>query len=730
MSQSTLPSRETSHRTTGPHPQHHSGVARHWIWLFPAAALVFLLVSLVLTGSNSATDLADAGAFVRWALPVAETVHNFAMTTTMGAILFAMAVVPRYADSARGKLRLNTAHKFSKQQVADREEYPAFTAVLNLAASAAVTWTIFAMAVLVLAYADISGRPVSLSNSYTAELISYVTTIESGMQEATTVVVAAVVATLVFGVRSLMGLFLTLAISLIGIIDMALGGHSSGGADHMGAVNSLGLHLLGVVIWCGGLITLVFISRLISSDDAGEATIAGSRRARGDATGRRVPMAVAVLRRYSALALGGFILVTLSGILNAAVRMNNLGELFTTAYGGLILSKFALTMLLGAIGALHRLTLIPAMEKGSVSKTRGLWTAILVELVLMGGASGLAASLSRTAPPVPETLDEGASPARILTWYDLPPEPHVAEWFTQWRFDWFWVAFCLFAAYIYIWAYIRVRRAGGTWNIARLLSWLWGLFLLNYVTSGGLAIYGRVLFSAHMVEHMSLTMIVPVFLVLGAPITLLLRALEPRQDGTRGPREWILRLVHSGWSKVITNPIFAAVNFAGSIVVVYFTPVLNFILKYHVGHEFMIVHFLITGYIFSLVLIGIDPIPRRPMYPIRLILLIATLGYHAFVGIAMMNMESLLAASWFGNMGRPWGLPAIDDQKLGGSLMWGIGELPTMIIAVAVAVQWSINDKKVQKREDRQADRDGDAELNAYNEMFEKLAERDEQSRR
>ena len=183
--------------------------------------------------------------------------------------------------------------------------------------------------------------------------------------------------------------------------------------------------------------------------------------------------------------------------------------------------------------------------------------------------------------------------------------------------------------------------------------------------------------------------------------------------------------MHSGWSKVITHPIFAAVNFAGSIVIVYFTPLFGVMLRYHVGHEFMLIHFLMTGYIFSLVLIGIDPIPNRPTYPMRLIMIIATLGYHAFVGISIMQMDTLLQASWFGNLGRPWGLPAIDDQKLGGSLMWAIGEIPTMIIAVAVAVQWSINDQKMQKRIDRQADRDGDAELNAYNDMFAQLAEKD-----
>ncbi|MDO4821594.1 MAG: cytochrome c oxidase assembly protein [Rothia sp. (in: high G+C Gram-positive bacteria)] len=704
------------------------GLKGGWIWAFPAASLLALVLSLLVTGSNAGTELVDAGALVRWGLPAAESLQNFSMAATMGSLVFTLGLVPRFVDAARGRVNVNMAHATDatqRQKNLHRTEHPAFTRTLTLASAAAITWTIAAIAVLIFSYADISGRSPSGGADYTSELISYITTIDSGKQEAISIIVAATVATLVFAVRSLTGLLLTLGLSFIGIIAMALGGHSSGGNDHMGAVNSLGLHLLGVVLWCGGLMVLAFISRDITGKDAGTGTLAEEQRGAASASARRVPLAVAVLRRYSVLALFGFVLVVLSGVVNALVRLNTLGELFTTTYGALVLAKLILTLVLGAFGVIHRLRLIPMMQAGLTSAARGLWYAIACELVIMGATSGLAVSLSRTPPPAPETLDAGAEPVRIITLYDMPPEPHLAEWFTQWRFDWFWVAFISFAAFAYAWALVKVRRAGGHWPLARALSWFLGLLVLLYITCGALAVYSKVLFSVHMVEHMLLTMVCPIFLVLGAPVTLLLRALEPRQDGTRGPREWILRLVHSGWSKVITHPIFAAVNFAGSIVVVYFTPLFGIMLRYHVGHEFMLIHFLITGYIFSLVLIGIDPIPHRPTYPMRLIMIIATLGYHAFVGISIMQMDTLLQASWFGNLGRPWGLSAIDDQKLGGSLMWAIGEIPTMIIAVAVAVQWSMNDKKVQKRIDRQADRDGDAELNAYNDMFAQLAEKD-----
>ena len=234
-----------------------------------------------------------------------------------------------------------------------------------------------------------------------------------------------------------------------------------------------------------------------------------------------------------------------------------------------------------------------------------------------------------------------------------------------------------------------------------------------------------VLFSTHMLGHMALTMVVPLFLVLGAPVTLALKALTPRMDGSRGLREWILIGIHSRWSKLITHPIFAAVNFAGSIIIFYYSEAFGFALRQHVGHELMVTHFLLTGYIFILTMIGIDPLPTRAPYPLRLLILLATMAFHAFFGVAVMGQTTLIQASYFGNMGRDWGLSALEDQQLGGSIMWGVGEIPTVLVAIGVALQWSRTDARETKRKDRAAERNNDADLTAYNNMFAKLAERD-----
>jgi putative copper resistance protein D len=213
-------------------------------------------------------------------------------------------------------------------------------------------------------------------------------------------------------------------------------------------------------------------------------------------------------------------------------------------------------------------------------------------------------------------------------------------------------------------------------------------------------------------------------------VTLALRALPSRGegsrgDGSRGLREWLLVFVHSKFSQLVTHPLFAAANFAGSIVLFYYSDAFGWAMREHVGHELMNLHFTLTGYIFVLTMIGTDPLPRRAPYPMRLLLLLATMGFHAFFGVSIMGGTGLVAADYFGNLGRTWGLSALADQQMGGAVAWGIGEVPTLLVAIGVAVMWSRSDERETKRTDRAADRNNDADLNAYNDMFARLADRD-----
>lgn len=681
--------------------------------------LLALIIAGVLTGVSEAGELSDSGALTRWGLPVARFIHHLAMATALAAvILAAVAVPPQRGPRQRRKLGNPDA----------AAEHPIFTRILQIAGLAGVVWTVAAVAVLVLTFSDLSGLQLSASDSFASGFFGYVQSIANGQAWTAVVLIAAVFTTLVTAVRAPAGLFFIGLLGLTAILPMALVGHSASGDDHYAAVNSLGLHLLGVVIWVGGLVVLALLAPSLGRDAArraaGTTEQRGSTELRGAGTGSP-DLTETLLRRYSTLAGLALLTVAASGVINASLRIESLDQLVSTEYGLLLCAKLLATAGLALIGWLHRSWIIPRLH--SRSRPAGmLFQLILVEVAIMSAVIGISTILGRTAPPVSEDLPGDASPARTLTGYDLPPEPEGSLWFTLWRPDWLWVAVIVFLAAWYVLAMVRVRRRGDRWPVLRAASWLLGLLVLLWVTSGGPAVYGMVLFSGHMIQHMTLTMVAPIFLVLGSPVTLALRSLPARTDGTRGPREWILWLVHSRFSKIVTHPIVAAVNFAGSLLIFYYTPIFGLVLNYHVGHELMIFHFLATGYIFALVLIGADPLPQRPAHPMRLIILLATMVFHAFLAVAMTSSDQLIQAAWFGNMGHDWGYTALEDQHRGGELMWALGEIPAILMSFAAGVIWSRDDKRETKRLDREADRSGDAELHDYNDMFAEMAERDQ----
>lgn len=679
-----------------------AGISRPWLFAGLAALFLGLVAALLFSGAAAAREVSDPGALVRWGLPVSKAVHNVALATVIGGLLFAVGILPRSLAGSRSKAR-------------EAPEHPAFTRALALAAAAGAVWTLSAIAVLVLSYSDIAGQGISGDPEFTRSLVYFMTDIETGRAWLAVVIIAAVVTTALFGVRSQGGLAATLVLSLIGLVPSALIGHSASSADHEGAINSLGLHLVGVSAWLGGIIMLALLSGMLGAA------------ASGSKTGGRPDITEPTLRRFSALAGFAFILVFASGVINSSIRLTSWNDLFGSAYGQLILAKAAATLVLGGIGLMHRRWVIPQLgsQTGGLSARRVLWQLIAVELLVMGATSGVAVALGRSAPPQGESLAPNASPAFIVSGYELPPELTPERWLTEWRPDWLWVAVAVFGLVAYVLGLRKVLRRGDSWSWFRAVNWVVGLGVLTYVTSGPPAVYGRVLFSAHMVDHMALTMVAPIFLVLGAPVTLALRALSPRRDSSRGPREWLLIFIHSKFSQLVTHPLFAAANFAGSIVLFYYSDAFGYAMRDHVGHELMNLHFALTGYIFVLTMIGTDPLPRRAPYPMRLLLLLATMGFHAFFGVAIMGGTGLLAADYFGNLGRTWGPSALLDQQLGGAVAWGIGEVPTLLVAIGVAVQWSRSDARESKRVDRAADRNNDADLTAYNDMFAKLAERD-----
>jgi len=661
-------------------------------------ALVAMAIALVGGGGAAPLLLGDAGPVVRWGLPTAKLLSNLSVSVMLGSLV--LALFSLRAGERQYDVALDTASVGA--------------AVFTVTSGVAAFFTFL-----------VSFNPqLSLEREFGAQLGRFLFELPLGQAWVVTVLIGAIVTIMTFAARGWTITLLTTVLAAASLLPMATQGHSGDLEGHVAAVNSILLHTVGAAVWLGGLLLLVVLrtARLRDEPTAPQKTQHQAQQ-RGKKKADATPL-VSVLQRYSSLALVAFIVVGISGLVRSLVAIGA-WEGLLTGYGAILLVKTVLLVSLGAFGAWYRLRLIPKIGLGGEKEGKRFWMLVLAELALMGAASGAAAALARTPPPVGEEPPAVRTPAEILTRSKLPPELTLDRWFTQWDIDILWVMAAAFGVVFYLLGVRRLRQRGDTWPIHRTVLWLFGMVMLFWVTCGPMNAYQEYLFSVHMLGHMMLSMALPLLLVSGAPVTLALRAITKRTDGTRGAREWILWGVQSPYSRVLTHPFVAAGVFIVSLWAFYFTDIVRWAVTEHLGHEWMIIHFLITGYLFVLSLIGADPVPYRLPYPGRLITLIGVMAMHAFFGMAIMMQSGLMVAEWFGSMGRTWGPTPMEDQYIGGGIAWSVGEIPTLILAVTVAIQWSRADAKVEKREDRHADRTGDAELIEYNAKLAALAERD-----
>ncbi|MEU7581254.1 cytochrome c oxidase assembly protein [Streptomyces sp. NPDC041068] len=289
--------------------------------------------------------------------------------------------------------------------------------------------------------------------------------------------------------------------------------------------------------------------------------------------------------------------------------------------------------------------------------------------------------------------------------------------------DPFFLISCLVALTLYGWGVVRLVRRGDKWPVGRTISFVLGILTILLVMCTKLNDYGMVMFSVHMVQHMIISMLSPILLLLGAPITLALRALPVAARGSKGPREWLLWLLHSRYMKIITHPAFTIPLFIASLYALYFTPLFDTLMESKAGHIGMMVHFLAVGLVFFWPIMGVDPGPHRPGYVMRMLELFAGMPFHAFFGIALMMATQPMIGTYM-HPPASLGIDPLSDQEAAGGIAWAFSEIPSVVVLVALLFQWRKSEEREARRKDRAADRDGDKELEEYNAYLASLAAR------
>lgn len=253
---------------------------------------------------------------------------------------------------------------------------------------------------------------------------------------------------------------------------------------------------------------------------------------------------------------------------------------------------------------------------------------------------------------------------------------------------------------LYVSGLVALHRRGDRWPVGRSVSFLLGgLGSIGLATMSALGTYDTVLLSVHMVQHMVLMMVAPMFLALGAPLTLALRTLPSR------PRAMLLALLHSRLARVLTFAPLALALFIATPFALYYSPFYELSLRSGFWHTFLHLHFLIIGALLMWPLLGIDQVPGRVSHPLRMFILFLMLPFHAFLGISIMSSTQLIAESWYLAFNRTWPPSPLDDQYLAGGIMWASGDVIALGVLIAIFVQWYASSQREARREDRRLDR-------------------------
>ncbi|MGH2774764.1 MAG: cytochrome c oxidase assembly protein [Actinomycetota bacterium] len=281
----------------------------------------------------------------------------------------------------------------------------------------------------------------------------------------------------------------------------------------------------------------------------------------------------------------------------------------------------------------------------------------------------------------------------ILAHGDAAPEPSIESVIGAWPIEpLIWLG-AGFAAWWYIRTYTRVPA----YPSVRRLHWLLGLAVVVLALASPVAVYEGSLFWVHMLQHLLLTMVAAPLLVLGAPVTLALRA------ASAPGRRRMLRVLHSGPVRFITHPVVTWSVFALVMWLTHFSSLYDLALENELVHVAEHVLYLTAAGLFWWPVIGLDPGANRIGWAGRIAYLFLAMPQQSFLGVAIHQANEPLYEHYV-TLARTWGPTPLGDQQQAGMIMWVGGDFLFIAALVLAVLAWMRHEQRATHHLDRRLD--------------------------
>jgi cytochrome c oxidase assembly factor CtaG len=288
--------------------------------------------------------------------------------------------------------------------------------------------------------------------------------------------------------------------------------------------------------------------------------------------------------------------------------------------------------------------------------------------------------------------------APLAAAYSGPPKLTLARAFTEWRLDVPMLVLILAAAAWYLLSVRKVRRAGGQWGSGRVFAFVvlgLGFWLLAVMASPGA--YQEALFYMRATQTVFLTLVAPLFLAMGKPLTLLIEA----YPGVGGRVE---RAVRSRTARIVTFPAITTILLVAVPMTMYFTTWYTHFFTSGTVRELTYLILMVPGYVFFWTLLRVDPVPKEYPYGVGMWIAAAEVVGDAFFGIAVIADQTIIGAAHYHAAGYPFGPSLATGQVIGGGIIWILGDFVGLPFLAVQLIQMMRADKREAEQVDAELD--------------------------